>query len=164
VLDCGAPGQNTTGTCRLRPLMANGMREGDEKEGGPRLRAISETISSDCEPVHICSAWALLSSCRWGFQGPSDRRRRDTPFRARRRNFSKLVLSTRLLSLVLCLARPCQPTTVSHQPSPVALWISASAIGCMTRIHDVIPIHFRALIQRPANRYVGRERPEAFPP
>jgi hypothetical protein len=25
----------TAGTCRLRPLMANGMREGDEKEGGP---------------------------------------------------------------------------------------------------------------------------------
>jgi hypothetical protein len=23
----------------------------------------------DCEPVHMCSAWRLLASYRWGFQG-----------------------------------------------------------------------------------------------
>src|ERR1035437_9926420 len=44
-------------------------------------------MSPDCEPVHIYSAWRLLASYRWGFQGPSDRRRRDTIFRARRRSF-----------------------------------------------------------------------------
>ena len=44
-------------------------------------------MCSDCEPVHICPAWGLLSSRCWGFQGPSDRRRRDTTFRARRRSF-----------------------------------------------------------------------------
>jgi hypothetical protein len=31
----GRRDKTTAGTCRLRPLMANGMREGDEKEGGP---------------------------------------------------------------------------------------------------------------------------------
>jgi hypothetical protein len=43
----------------------------------------------DCEPVHICSVWRLLTALHWGFQGPSKRRRRDTEFRARRRNFSE---------------------------------------------------------------------------
>jgi hypothetical protein len=46
----------------------------------------------DCEPVHICSAWRLLSCWCWGFQGPSDRRRRDTTFRARRRSFFRPIL------------------------------------------------------------------------
>jgi hypothetical protein len=46
-------------------------------------------MSPDCELVHICWAYPLLSSHRWGFQGPSHRRRRDTTFRARRRNFSR---------------------------------------------------------------------------
>jgi hypothetical protein len=32
-------------------------------------------------------AWHLLTPLRWGFQGPSNRRRRDTIFRARRRSF-----------------------------------------------------------------------------
>jgi hypothetical protein len=46
-------------------------------------------MSPDCELLHICWAYPLLSSHRWGFQGPSHRRRRDTTFRARRRNFSR---------------------------------------------------------------------------
>jgi hypothetical protein len=159
VLDCGAPGQNNH---RHLPIAAaDGERDAGRWWAGrwARLRAISETISSDCEPVHICSAWALLSSWRWGFQGPSDRRRRDTPFRARRRSFSKLVLPTRLLS---CPALP----TDDGEPPAVAGCAPDFRVGdrLHDRIHDLIPIHFRALIQRPASRYVGRERPEAFPP
>ena len=53
---------------------------------GPKPRAPIKNWH-ECEPVHICSAWGLLISCRWGFQGPNSGRRRDTIFRARRRSF-----------------------------------------------------------------------------
>jgi hypothetical protein len=36
--------------------------------------------NSKGEPVHICEAWPLLILHRWGFLGPSNRRRRDTHF------------------------------------------------------------------------------------
>jgi hypothetical protein len=59
---------------------------------------------SDCEPVHICSTWRLLIPNRWGFEGPGDRRRRDTIFRARRLSFFKPSL----------LARPCNARSSSQ--------------------------------------------------
>ena len=55
---------------------------------GTLPRAVFRKNELNWEPVHICLAWRLLFSQGWGFQGPSDRRGRDTTFRARRRIFS----------------------------------------------------------------------------
>jgi hypothetical protein len=56
-------------------------------KGSRATRPLSQRINRACEPVHICSLWRLLCLRCWGFQGPGNRRRRDTIFRARRRSF-----------------------------------------------------------------------------
>jgi hypothetical protein len=82
---------------------------------GPKPRALFGKNERDCEPVHICSGWRLLASYRWGFQGPSDRRRRDTTFRARRRSF----LGSSLPSPVLSTADGESPAAAGQSSRPL---------------------------------------------
>ena len=98
----------------------------------------------DCEPVHICSAWRLLAFYCWGFQGPSNRRRRDTRFRARRRNFFETWFSVpadrrqRRARQRGAAAGPTQPTirpsfTLSAaraQDRPLSAQCRSAAVAC----------------------------------
>ncbi len=67
----------------------------------------------------MCSEWRLLASYRWGFQGPSNRRRRDTAFRARRRNFFEAALPEKKPAGVTPSASSCDCRLASPVPSRI---------------------------------------------
>jgi hypothetical protein len=66
--------------CRCGSLEIQSLRERRRSaysahmrgERGTEAPRHLEKNEPDCVPDHICSVWRLLSSYRWGFQGPSD--------------------------------------------------------------------------------------------